>query len=77
MAANKGMVAGSHNHNEFVMICHDGDAPACVFFSRHKRASAPACVGGSGLGRASRSNARAAPTCISHVCYSIMTVPSG
>ncbi|ONM57594.1 CESA4 (CELLULOSE SYNTHASE A4) [Zea mays] len=22
-----GMVAGSHNRNEFVMICHDGDAP--------------------------------------------------
>ncbi|CAD6272684.1 unnamed protein product [Miscanthus lutarioriparius] len=28
MAANKGMVAGSHNRNEFVMIRHDGDAPA-------------------------------------------------
>jgi cellulose synthase A len=30
MAANKGMVAGSHNRNEFVMIRHDGDAPAAV-----------------------------------------------
>jgi len=30
MAANKGMVAGSHNRNEFVMIRHDGDAPAPV-----------------------------------------------
>ncbi|KAM3401178.1 hypothetical protein ACQJBY_005760 [Aegilops geniculata] len=28
MAANRGMVAGSHNRNEFVMIRHDGDAPA-------------------------------------------------
>nr|AAY43217.1 cellulose synthase BoCesA1 [Bambusa oldhamii] len=28
MAANAGMVAGSHNRNEFVMIRHDGDAPA-------------------------------------------------
>ncbi|KQK07271.1 probable cellulose synthase A catalytic subunit 1 [UDP-forming] [Brachypodium distachyon] len=28
MAANGGMVAGSHNRNEFVMIRHDGDAPA-------------------------------------------------
>jgi hypothetical protein len=25
-----GMVAGSHNRNEFVMICHDGDAPGPV-----------------------------------------------
>jgi hypothetical protein len=30
MAANKGMVAGSHNRNEFVMIRHDGDAPGSV-----------------------------------------------
>jgi len=30
MAANKGMVAGSHKRNEFVMIQHDGDAPAAV-----------------------------------------------
>jgi hypothetical protein len=30
MAANKGMVAGSHNRNEFVMIRHDGDAPVPV-----------------------------------------------
>ncbi|VAI54335.1 unnamed protein product [Triticum turgidum subsp. durum] len=28
MAANRGMVAGSHNRNEFVMIRNDGDAPA-------------------------------------------------
>ncbi|CAM0957515.1 unnamed protein product [Alopecurus aequalis] len=28
MAANGGMVAGSHNRNEFVTIRHDGDAPA-------------------------------------------------
>lgn len=28
MAANTGMVAGSHNRNEFVTIRHDGDAPA-------------------------------------------------
>ncbi|VAI42734.1 unnamed protein product [Triticum turgidum subsp. durum] len=30
MAANRGMVAGSHNRNEFVMIRNDGDAPAPV-----------------------------------------------
>lgn len=34
MAANAGMVAGSRNRNEFVMIRPDGDAPppvrACV-----------------------------------------------
>ncbi|CAN6336431.1 unnamed protein product [Urochloa humidicola] len=30
MAANKGMVAGSHNRNEFVMIHHEGDAPAAA-----------------------------------------------
>jgi cellulose synthase A len=30
MAANKGMVAGSHKRNEFVMIQHDGDAPAAA-----------------------------------------------
>ncbi|VAH15084.1 unnamed protein product [Triticum turgidum subsp. durum] len=30
MASNRGMVAGSHNRNEFVMIRHDGDAPAPV-----------------------------------------------
>jgi hypothetical protein len=30
MAANTGMVAGSHNRNEFVTIRHDGDAPAPV-----------------------------------------------
>ncbi|KAM0920720.1 hypothetical protein ACQ4PT_007294 [Festuca glaucescens] len=28
MAASTGMVAGSHNRNEFVTIRHDGDAPA-------------------------------------------------
>ncbi|VAI42723.1 unnamed protein product [Triticum turgidum subsp. durum] len=28
MVANRGMVAGSHNRNEFVMIRNDGDAPA-------------------------------------------------
>jgi hypothetical protein len=33
MAANGGMVAGSHNRNEFVTIRHDGDAPAPVSLS--------------------------------------------
>jgi cellulose synthase A len=40
MAANKGMVAGSHNRNEFVMIRHDGDAPAPV---RPPNAALAAC----------------------------------
>jgi hypothetical protein len=58
MAANKGMVAGSHKRNEFVMIQHDGDAPAAVrapsllrvlFLTAH--AVRRARVGGSGSRR--------------------------
>jgi hypothetical protein len=61
MAANKGMVAGSHNRNEFVMIHHEGDAPAAVrvpsppknasvLFAAAfmPRACVVSCVGGSG-----------------------------
>jgi hypothetical protein len=51
MAANKGMVAGSHNRNEFVMIRHDGDAPAAVRARLRNSVSSHAVragVGGSG-----------------------------
>jgi hypothetical protein len=31
MAANAGMVAGSHNRNEFVMIRHEGEGAVSYF----------------------------------------------
>lgn len=71
MAANKGMVAGSHKRNEFVMIHHEGDAPAAVRVPSPPMPSslllilfatascrARACVGGSGPRRWFRCNAR-------------------
>ncbi|CAN6207250.1 unnamed protein product [Urochloa humidicola] len=30
MAANKGMAAGLHNRNEFIVIRHDGNTPAAM-----------------------------------------------
>ena len=59
-----GMVAGSHNRNEFVMIRHDGDAPGPVHPANPVPPSLPASDSvSSGSCRARASVAGSGPRC--------------